>query len=79
MTKVYLTFYTDKGRVRDHAGKPEKERPKQDTTYYAKAFCLWEEATDASNANSTLNGVIYKMRHRWRQMRMGKPMQENMT
>lgn len=40
--------------------KPEKERPKQDTTYYAKAFLPVEEATDDSNANSTLNGVIYK-------------------
>lgn len=61
MTKVYLTFYTDKGcREEITQENLKKERPKQDTTYYAKAFLPVEEATDASNANSTLNGVIYK-------------------
>ena len=40
--------------------KPEKERPNRIPTYYAKAFLPVEEATDDSNANSTLNGVIYK-------------------
>ena len=61
MTKVYLTFYTDKGcREEITQENLKKERPKQDTTYYAKAFLPVEEATDDSNANSTLNGVIYK-------------------
>ena len=61
MSQVYLTFYTDKGcREEITQENLKKERPKQDTTYYAKAFLPVEEATDASNANSTLNGVIYK-------------------
>lgn len=61
MSQVYLTFYKDKGcREEITQENLKKERPKQDTTYYAKAFLPVEEATDASNANSTLNGVIYK-------------------
>ena len=61
MSQVYLTFYTDKGcREEITQENLKKERPKQDTTYYAKAFLPVEEATDDSNANSTLNGVIYK-------------------
>ena len=61
MSQVYLTFYTDKGcREEITQENLKKERLKQDTTYYAKAFLPVEEATDASNANSTLNGVIYK-------------------
>ena len=61
LSQVYLTFYTDKGcREEITQEKLKKERPKQDTTYYAKAFLPVEEATDASNANSTLKGVIYK-------------------
>lgn len=61
MSQVNLTFYTDKGcREEITQENLKKERPKQDTTYYAKAFLPVEEATDASNANSTLNGVIYK-------------------
>lgn len=61
MSQVYLTFYTDKGcREEITQENLKKERPKQDTTYYAKVFLPVEEATDASNANSTLNGVIYK-------------------
>lgn len=61
MSQVYLMFYTDKGcREEITQENLKKERPKQDTTYYAKAFLPVEEATDASNANSTLNGVIYK-------------------
>lgn len=61
LSQVYLTFYTDKGcREEITQENLKKERPKQDTTYYAKAFLPVEEATDASNANSTLNGVIYK-------------------
>ena len=61
MSQVYLTFYTDKGcREEITQENLKKERPKQDTAYYAKAFLPVEEATDASNANSTLNGVIYK-------------------
>ena len=61
LSQVYLMFYTDKGcREEITQENLKKERPKQDTTYYAKAFLPVEEATDASNANSTLNGVIYK-------------------
>lgn len=61
MSQVYLTFYTDKGcREEITQENLKKERPKQDTTYYAKAFLPVEEATDDSNANSTLNDVIYK-------------------
>ena len=61
MSQVYLMFYTDKGcREEITQENLKKERPKQDTTYYAKAFLPVEEATDDSNANSTLNGVIYK-------------------
>lgn len=61
MSQVYLTFYKDKGcREEITQENLKKERPKQDTTYYAKAFLPVEEATDASNANSMLNGVIYK-------------------
>lgn len=61
LSQVYLTFYTDKGcREEITQENLKKERPKQDTTYYAKAFLPVEEATDDSNANSTLNGVIYK-------------------
>lgn len=61
LSQVYLTFYTDKGcREEITQENLKKERPKQDTAYYAKAFLPVEEATDASNANSTLNGVIYK-------------------
>ena len=61
LSQVYLTFYTDKGcREEITQENLKKERPKQDITYYAKAFLPVEEATDDSNANSTLNGVIYK-------------------
>ena len=61
MSQVYLTFYMDKGcREEITQENLKKERPKQDTTYYAKAFLPVEEATDDSNANSALNGVIYK-------------------
>lgn len=61
LSQVYLTFYTDKGcREEITQENLKKEIPKQDTTYYAKAFLPVEEATDDSNANSTLNGVIYK-------------------
>ena len=61
LSQVYLMFYTDKGcREEITQENLKKERPKQDTTYYAKAFLPVEEATDDSNANSTLNGVIYK-------------------
>ena len=61
LSQVYLMFYTDKGcREEITQENLKKEIPKQDTTYYAKAFLPVEEATDASNANSTLNGVIYK-------------------
>lgn len=61
LSQVYLMFYTDKGcRAEITQENLKKEIPKQDTTYYAKAFLPVEEATDASNANSTLNGVIYK-------------------
>ena len=61
MSQVYLMFYTDKGcREEITQENLKKERPKQDTTYYAKAFLPVEEATDDSNANSTLNDVIYK-------------------
>ena len=61
LSQVYLMFYTDKGcREEITQENLKKERPKQDTTYYAKAFLPMEEATDDSNANSTLNGVIYK-------------------
>ena len=61
LSQVYLMFYTDKGcREEITQENLKKEIPKQDTTYYAKAFLPVEEATDDSNANSTLNGVIYK-------------------
>ena len=61
MSQVNLTFYTDKNCKEEITQENlKKEIPKQDTTYYAKAFLPVEEATDASNANSTLNGVIYK-------------------
>ena len=61
LSQVYLMFYTDKGcREEITQENLKKEIPEQDTTYYAKAFLPVEEATDASNANSTLNGVIYK-------------------
>lgn len=61
LSQVYLMFYTDKGcREEITQENLKKERPKQDTTYYAKAFLPVEEATDDSNANSTLNDVIYK-------------------
>lgn len=61
LSQVNLTFYTDKNCKEEITQENlKKEIPKQDTTYYAKAFLLVEEATDASNANSTLNGVIYK-------------------
>ena len=61
LSQVNLTFYTDKNCKEEITQENlKKERPKQDTAYYAKAFLPVEEATDASNANSTLNGVIYK-------------------
>ena len=61
LSQVNLTFYTDKNCKEEITQeKLKKEIPKQDTTYYAKAFLPVEEATDDSNANSTLNGVIYK-------------------
>lgn len=61
LSQVNLTFYTDKNCKEEITQENlKKEIPKQDTTYYAKAFLPVEEATDASNANSTLNGVIYK-------------------
>ena len=61
LSQVNLTFYTDKNCKEEITQENlKKERPEQDTTYYAKAFLPVEEATDASNANSTLNGVIYK-------------------
>lgn len=61
MSQVNLTFYTDKNCKEEITQENlKKEIPKQDTTYYAKAFLPVEEATDDSNANSTLNGVIYK-------------------
>ena len=61
LSQVNLTFYTDKNCKEDITQENlKKEIPKQDTTYYAKAFLPVEEATDDSNANSTLNGVIYK-------------------
>ena len=61
LSQVNLTFYTDKNCKEEITQENlKKERPKQDTAYYAKAFLSVEEATDASNANSTLNGVIYK-------------------
>lgn len=61
LSQVNLTFYTDKNCKEEITQENlKKEIPKQDTTYYAKAFLPVEEATDDSNANSTLNGVIYK-------------------
>lgn len=61
LSQVNLTFYTDKNCKEEITQENlKKEIPKQDTTYYAKAFLTVEEATDDSNANSTLNGVIYK-------------------
>lgn len=61
LSQVNLTFYTDKNCKEEITKENlKKEIPKQDTTYYAKAFLPVEEATDDSNANSTLNGVIYK-------------------
>ena len=61
LSQVNLTFYTDKNCKEEITQENlKKERPKQDTAYYAKAFLPVEEATDDSNANSTLNGVIYK-------------------
>lgn len=61
LSQVNLTFYTDKNCKEEITQENlKKEIPEQDTTYYAKAFLPVEEATDASNANSTLNGVIYK-------------------
>ena len=61
LSQVNLTFYTDKNCKEEITQENlKKERPEQDTTYYAKAFLPVEEATDDSNANSTLNGVIYK-------------------
>lgn len=61
LSQVNLTFYTDKNCKEEITQENlKKEIPKQDTTYYAKAFLPAEEATDDSNANSTLNGVIYK-------------------
>ena len=54
-----LENYADDAAVRMKDADSAR-RPKQDTTYYAKAFLPVEEATDDSNANSTLNGVIYK-------------------
>lgn len=61
LSQVNLKFYTDKNCKEEITQENlKKEIPKQDTTYYAKAFLPVEEATDASNANSTLNGVIYK-------------------
>lgn len=61
LSQVNLTFYTDKNCKEEITQENlKKEIPKQDTTYYAKAFLPVEEATDASNANSTLNGAIYK-------------------
>lgn len=61
LSQVNLTFYTDKNCKEEITQENlKKESPKQDTTYYVKAFLPVEEATDASNANSTLNGVIYK-------------------
>lgn len=61
LSQVNLTFYTDKNCKEEITQENlKKERPKQDTAYYAKAFLPVEEATDDSNANSTLNDVIYK-------------------
>ena len=61
LSQVNLTFYTDKNCKEEITQENlKKEIPEQDTTYYAKAFLPVEEATDDSNANSTLNGVIYK-------------------
>lgn len=60
-SKLNMIFYTDKNCQKEISMENlKKEKPEEDITYYAKAFLPVEEATDASNANCTINGVVYK-------------------
>lgn len=61
LDNLILSFYTDEPCSKEITMEQlKKETPQSETIYYVKSVYEVPPATDASNANSTINGIVYK-------------------